>query len=368
MNPRAMTFILVGAGGFVVQMTVLLALSVIAHWPAAPATALAVEAAVLTNFCWHECWTWRDRHVDANGRFERLCRFHLTNGAASMVGNVVVTVLAVGLFGLNAIVANAAAVVLLSVINYLAADRWVFAARTVISAAALFMVSASPARAADLRPETIAAWNRHVASVEAALPLHEHDAPLTEPRGRTIDVPDGALHEWRGSIVIPGATVSQIVDALLSPGSRPLQEDVAESRVLERNGDSLRMYLKLVRKVVVTVTYDTEHSVQYVRHSPTFATSRSVATKIVEAGGADRGFLWRLNSYWRYRQVGSAVQVDVLSLSLSRDVPWLVKPIAKPIIDRIGRESMSRTLNTVQRTAGALPRPSTITARRATEQ
>src|SRR5258705_11624026 len=104
------------------------------------------------------------------------------------------------------------------------------------------------------------------------------------------------------------------------------EEGVAESRVLERQGDSLRMYLKLVRRVVVTVTYDTEHDVQYVRRSPEFATSRSVATKIVETGGSDRGFLWRLNSYWRYRQGGNDGQVDVLLLSLSPDHPLGVRP------------------------------------------
>jgi putative flippase GtrA len=353
MNPRVVAFVSVGAIGLVVQLAVLAALSVGAHWSSAPATALAVEAAVLTNFFWHERWTWRDRPTGVNRRLQRLFRFHVTNGTTSLVGNVLVTAIAVGMFGTNALLANVMAVALLSIVNYLAADRWVFAARAAIAVAGL-LVAASSATAAELTPATIAAWNRHVASVEAALPLHEHDAPLPEPQGRTIDVPGGAIHEWRGSIVIQGVTVSQLVDALLSPGQRPVQEDVAESRVLERHGDSLRMYLKLVRKLIVTVTYDTEHDVRYVRRSPTFATSRSISTKIVESGGSDRGFLWRLNSYWRYRQVGNAVQVDVLSLSLSRDIPWLVRPSARPIIDRIGRESMTRTLDTVQRNAGTL--------------
>ena len=154
-------------------------------------------------------------------------------------------------------------------------------------------------------------------------PQHERDAPVAEPEGRTIDVPGGAIHEWRGSILVPrhdgGAARRR---AAQSGTRRRCRRMSLESRVLERHGDSLRMYLKLVRKLIVTVTYDTEHDVRYVRRSPTFATSRSVATQIVEAGGGDRGFLWRLNSYWRYRQVGDAVQVDVLSLSLSRDVPW----------------------------------------------
>jgi hypothetical protein len=154
---------------------------------------------------------------------------------------------------------------------------------------------------------------------------------------------------WRGSILARGVTVDQLIDALLSPGVK--QEDVVESRLLERHGDSLRIYLKLVRRVIVSVTYDSEHDVRYIRRSPTFATSRSVATRLAETGGADRGFLWRLNSYWRYRQVGHDVQVDVVSLSLSRDIPWVVRPIAIPIINRIGRESMNRTLEAVRQRA-----------------
>jgi hypothetical protein len=44
----------------------------------------------------------------------------------------------------------------------------------------------------------------------------------------------------------------------------------------------------------------------------------------------------------------------------------MVKPIAQPIIDRIGRESMSRTLVAVQRTETRAG-PDFITAARATE-
>lgn len=362
MNRRALAFIAVGALGFVVQMTVLTALTLGSHWPAAPATALAVETAVLTNFFWHNRWTWRDRATGPGTRVRRLWRFHLTNGITSILGNVIVTVIGVGVFHVNAIAANIVAVILLSVANYVAADRRVFARRAVIAASPLLILSAAPAAAAELQPETVASWNRHVACVEAGLPEHDRDAPVLEPEGRMLDVPGGAIHEWRGSILIRGTTVGQVVDAVLSPSWKPLQEDVAESRVLERHGDRLRIALKLVRKLIVTVTYDTEHDVQYLRRSPSFVTSRSVATKIVETGGGDRGFLWRLNSYWRYRQVGDAVQVDLVSLSLSRKVPWLVKPIAQPIINRIGRETMSRTLDTVRRNAGSIPNHADIGA------
>ena len=119
-------------------------------------------------------------------------------------------------------------------------------------------------------------------------------------------------------------------------------------RVLERTPDSLRTYLRLVRKTIVTMTYDTEHQMTFRRRTPGLLTARSVATSIREADGGDRGFLWRMNSYWRYRRVDGGVVVEVESLTLSRRVPSLARPLAAPLIDRVARESMLRTLDTMR--------------------
>src|SRR5262245_52915209 len=85
------------------------------------------------------------------------------------------------------------------------------------------------------------------------------------------------------------------------------------------------------------------------RRSPTLATARSVATRIDEVGGGDRGFLWRLNSYWRYEQTSGGVRVELESITLSREVPAVLRPVASPIVSRISRESMVRTLDALAR-------------------
>src|SRR5687768_9253087 len=55
------------------------------------ATAVAVEASVLHNFCWHERWTWQDRPAGSRQRLlNRLVRFHLSNGAISLAGNLLI--------------------------------------------------------------------------------------------------------------------------------------------------------------------------------------------------------------------------------------------------------------------------------------
>ncbi len=336
---RANAFALVGAIGFALQMGAMAVLTA-AGWPYVPAAVVAVELAVVNNFVWHERWTWRDR-IRPEGRTMRLLRFHLSNGLTSVAGSVMFTALLVEWAGMTVLLANAVAVVLTATANYVAADRWVFARWAAALVPAFLVLSPPGLRAAELRPETIAAWQSYVVATEAHA---RRPMALGAPDGETIGVPGGTIHHWRGATLVRGVTVDQLVQALMHPGTPPPQEDVLESRVLDRSGSTLRVYLRLVRSAVVTVTYDTEHTMTFRRESDLLTTSQSVATRIVEVGGGDRGFLWRLNSYWAYRRVPGGVVVELESLSLSRSVPGMLKPLVGPIISRIARESLSRTL------------------------
>jgi putative flippase GtrA len=356
MMPRITVFAIVGAAGFILQLAVVAFLTLVLEWPSAAATALGVESAVIHNFLWHERWTWGDRAGDRSAGLHRLVRFHLTTGATSIIGNVVVVTLAAGLLDVGAVTANVISVGIMSLANFLIADRWVFPRKLAAAVVVTLVVATASARAAELQPETLAAWSRHVAATEARLRPGAHTVRDSEPVGRATGIPGGTVHEWRGSVFIAGITVAQLVEGLTNPGTPPPQEDVIESRVLARQGDSLKVYLKVVRSAIITVTYDTEHDVTFVRHGPLLATSQSVATRIVETAGEDHGFLWRLNSYWRYRQVEGGVQVDVVSLSLSRAVPSLVKPVVGPLVNRIARESMTRTLDAVRKFGERLAR------------
>lgn len=109
----------VGVIGFAVQLLVLAgAVRLGVHYLIA--TAIAVEAAVLQNFAWHERWTWRERSVGLAGRAGRLWRFHVLNGLVSIVGNVAMMRLLVGALGMPAVPANLVAVVACSTINFMA--------------------------------------------------------------------------------------------------------------------------------------------------------------------------------------------------------------------------------------------------------
>ena len=121
---RCLVFYSVGAMGIVVQMGALLILTRAIKLNYLLATASAVEVAVLHNFFWHERWTWADRTKgNKDGLLRRFVCFHLTNGALSLAGNVVLMWLFVGTLSINSALANALAIALCSILSFIAGDR-----------------------------------------------------------------------------------------------------------------------------------------------------------------------------------------------------------------------------------------------------
>ena len=116
MSQRFFRFNLVGVIGFALQLAVLVAMLVRLGLHYLAATALAVEAAILHNFLWHERWTWADR--PHGGRLIRLAHFHAVNGAVSLTGNLLLMPMLVRLCGLPVLPANLIAVLVCAAMNY----------------------------------------------------------------------------------------------------------------------------------------------------------------------------------------------------------------------------------------------------------
>ena len=385
----------VGVLGLAVQLATLALLVHGLGWHYLVATAIAVEAAVLHNFIWHQRVTWRERR--AGGVLTllgRLGRFHLLNGLVSLAGNLTLMGLLAGGLGMHPVAANIVAVLACSILNFFASEVLVF--RTAVVA---LLVVSSPAmvrplhaeETADLRAPTLAAWQKYEQAVDASYakigpgdPFFVHDAfkqaagwrdraraggivmfqpDRPTPGGSTIDVPDGRIHHWVGAVFIPGATVESVIARLRENAGRESESypDVVSSKLLQRDGNRLRVFMKLKREApLITVMYNTEHDVEYRSLSATRASSRSAATKIAElskAGtgqerekpqGSDSGFLWRLNAYWRYEQVPGGVLIECESVSLSRDIPFVVRPFLTGAVTKIARESLESTLRTLR--------------------
>jgi putative flippase GtrA len=127
---RWLRFNFVGGIGILVQFVALFLMKTVFHFDYLAATALAVEAAVVHNFLWHERFTWADR-VESSWRtsLTRLARFNVTVGGVSILGNLALMKVMVGLGHMNYLVANAIAIGLCSLANFLVSEAWVFEER-----------------------------------------------------------------------------------------------------------------------------------------------------------------------------------------------------------------------------------------------
>lgn len=124
---RWLKFNAVGAAGIVVQLAALGILVTGCGVNYLLASVLAVETAVLHNFFGHQRFTWADRPGSGlRGTLLRLLRFNLTNGALSVLGNLVIMRLLVGRFHVNYMLANLVTIAVCSIANFLVSHRFVW--------------------------------------------------------------------------------------------------------------------------------------------------------------------------------------------------------------------------------------------------
>ena len=264
-----------------------------------------------------------------------------------------------------------------------------------IAGLATAMTSTPSPMVAELQASTIAAFNRYVSLTEAqsagetpflwidnvnAAGPDPLDAvrggklviePLeTRDRGQPIAIPDGLVHHWIGVVFVPGATAEHALSLLQNYDRHAeiYKPNVARSRLVSRNGDDFKVYLRFFMKKVITVVMNSEHDAHFTRDSPSRFRSRIVSTRIAEVEnpdtarerekpvGNDGGYLWRLNSYWRVVERDGGVYIQCESISLTRDIPFGVGWIVRPFVTSIPRETLTFTLETTRRVLQAAAR------------
>jgi hypothetical protein len=172
------------------------------------------------------------------------------------------------------------------------------------------------------------------------------------------NIPGGLIHDWTGITFVPGVTLQQTLSALqdYARDSDYYRPTVLRAKLLSRAGNSFHVFLRLKETHVLTVVLDTEYEIQYLTIDSTHAASISHSTRITEIENAgtpqehaaspkdNHGFLWRLNSYWRFYQADGGVYIQCDAISLTRDVPVGLRWLVGPFIENVPRESLDFTL------------------------
>ena len=249
--------------------------------------------------------------------------------------------------------------------------------RNLLLTAALLVtaLSASPS-AAELQPRTVAAFDRYVRATETRMgaggPFMLGTLPRSElliermtsrEGGREIDVPGGLIHHWMGTVFIPDTTVDEVT-ALLQNYNAHAQvyaPMVARSRLIGRDGDTFRFFLRFVTKKVITVVVNTEHVARFTRPGPGRVEARVRSTRVQQvedAGtpeetelpvGNDDGYLWRLNTYWRVQAGNGGTYIQCESISLTRRIPAAFSWLIGPFVNSVPRETLQFTMDATRK-------------------
>ncbi len=242
--------------------------------------------------------------------------------------------------------------------------------------------------AAELKQQTTAAFDKYVAATEARIDselrpggtfLYVDGLPadarkssydklrngevLVEKRetkgpGLSSDVPDGMVHHWIGIVFIPGVTLARLLPIVQDYDRRAelYKPEVSASHLISHDGNDYRFFLRLYQKRFTTVVFNTEYVTHWGQVEPGKINSHTMSTKIAEVKDADhpdgeewpvgqgRGYLWRLNTYWRFEEKDGGVYMQCEALSLTRDIPFGLGWLLKPLVAKIPRESLNRAL------------------------
>lgn len=246
--------------------------------------------------------------------------------------------------------------------------------------------------AAELKPETVAAFDRYVSltnarrdepgSTDRFLWLSVQPEPArangferlrrgevlverltTTERGRAIAIPSGLVHHWVGLAFLPGVTLDRTLTVLQDYDRHATiyAPRVTRSTLRTRAGDTFHFHLRFFMQKGISVVVDTENIARFARVGPDRASTSIVATRLAEienAGtpaerekppGQDGGYLWRLNTYWRLLQRDGGTYVQCESISLTRGIPIGLAWLIGGFVNSLPRESLEFTLETTRR-------------------
>lgn len=234
--------------------------------------------------------------------------------------------------------------------------------------------------AAELKRETIDAFESYIASIEAQLEPRLHsdrflwpdDSPqLREQLQRgsivvkpsqgngIIAIKSGLIEDWMGVAFIPSTTLKAVLSTVqdYDHHGQIYKPDVAEAKIQSHAGNDFLVYMRLVKaKFFLSDVLNSEHEIQFIPLDATRVYSRARSKRIAEVSepgkpgehelpvGQDRGLLWRMYGYWFFEEKDGGVYVACQSVTLTRDIPFVMAKLLSPIIHELPAEQVRNAL------------------------
>ena len=231
-----------------------------------------------------------------------------------------------------------------------------------------------------LEPQTVTEFEHYVAGVETSLKerwsgkrnfLSIEDDAETKDRvvGGTllvrrmgggsapIEVTNGLIHDWIGAVYMPNANMERVLAILQDfDNHKNIYPEVADSRLIRRNGNDLTGYWRLQQKGIVPAVFNVEQDASYQQLAPGKWKCQAYARNITEIDmslftrgrkfplGQGHGYLWRLYAYWSLESFQGGVLAECRTVSLSRDIPPALSWAVSPYVDKMPQDSLASTM------------------------
>lgn len=238
-----------------------------------------------------------------------------------------------------------------------------------------------PALAAELQPETVAAWQEHVRAASAQMQIRlgggkpflwiDEDperaarvrqgeivvAPLVG-RGTKV-VPGGLIHHWIGAVFIPNSNIDSLLGVVhdYDHYKQIYTPAVTDSHWLGSGGSGLEFSMTWQRRVLFV---NAAMEARYVARDFGVGTTRGYSLidaprvqQIEDYGQVSQhllppdtgaGYIWRIYSISRYQQRDGGVYLELEALALSRDIPSSFRWLVTRVVNRLSVNSLTATL------------------------
>ena len=258
-----------------------------------------------------------------------------------------------------------------------------------LAAALLILAASLTAKGAELRPDTLKAWDSYIQKQNARVAGYSRATPFLwsdqSPerlqdlhKGKTVvaafgetphRVPHGLIHHWIGAVFVPRARLDNVLSLVRDYGryEEIYSPNVIESRVVRKTATGDTFSLRLLNKAVIAkFALDTEFRSTFRRIDENKWYSISYSTRVREVdhyglideheapANTGLGLIWRLYSISRFEQRDGGVYVELEVVALSRDVPGAIRWLVNPIVRRTSRSSIYVSL---QKTENAVLEP-----------
>jgi hypothetical protein len=254
-------------------------------------------------------------------------------------------------------------------------------ARVIARYAVSTLLLLAVANGAELKEETVRAWDAYTQTVEAhnqerLAPGHRFlwtDETVNRRRnvraGEIVVAPataqnptrvaSGLIHHWIGAAFISNMKLNDVLSVVRDYDryKEYYHPTVIDSKRLRPSGSEDKFSMILMnRALFLKAALDSEYASSFVQVDAQRWYSVAYTTRVQEIEDYDQpaerklpanegsGYIWRLYSITRFEERDGGVYVEMEAVALSRDIPVSVRWLVDPIVRRVSKSSLVTSL------------------------